>query len=46
MSDASTPLLKRLTNLRDLSLGGTLVSEDGVKELERAMPGLKVTTWR
>jgi hypothetical protein len=43
VSDGCIPLLKRLTNLRELSLRGTRVSEAGVEELERAMPGLRVT---
>jgi hypothetical protein len=43
VSDTSIPRLRRLPNLRELSLRGTRVSKAGVEELERAIPGLKVT---
>jgi hypothetical protein len=43
VTDACIPHLLGLTNLRELSLRGTRVSEVGVEELERAMPGLRVT---
>ena len=43
VTDASIHFLLRLSNLRELSLRGTRVTDAGVAELERAMPGLKVT---
>lgn len=41
--DASIPLFKRLTNLKKLWLRNTRVSDAGAEELEKAIPGLKVT---
>jgi hypothetical protein len=43
VSDASVPILARLTKLRELYLHGSKVTQVGIAELERAIPGLKVT---
>jgi hypothetical protein len=35
--------LKRQTSLRNLEIGGTEVTDAGVKELKRALPSLRIT---
>jgi hypothetical protein len=42
VSDAGLKHLKGLSRLRYLNLNGTLVTEEGIADLRRAIPGLTV----
>ena len=42
VTDASLPVLKRLTRLSRLRLSQTGISENGLDELKRALPGCAI----
>jgi hypothetical protein len=42
VSDAGLVHLQRLSGLKEISLKDTLVTDKGVAELQRALPGLKI----
>jgi hypothetical protein len=42
VTDAAIPHLKTLSKLKTLSLFGSKVTDDGVKELQKAIPNCKI----
>jgi hypothetical protein len=42
IDDSSIPAISALTNLKEFSLHGTRVSDAGVEQLRRALPGCRI----